>query len=236
LKQLIRRTANRFGYDIRRLGYDPDLLAFIRDREIETVLDVGANVGQFGQSLRSRGYRGRIVSFEPISAVYAVLAAAAAGDGDWETNNFALGARTERATINVAVESVFSSILPTSGAAARYDADATMTRSEIIEVRTLDEVYPRAAGNVLLKIDTQGYERQVLEGGRSILPLLKGLWMELPIVHLYQNTWQLHEAIAFMAAAGFVPAQIHPVSYHSADKVSLVEIDCLFRPREERLD
>jgi FkbM family methyltransferase len=236
LKQLIRRTLNRCGYDLRRLGYNPDLMDFIRDRKIDVVLDVGANVGQFGRWLRGRGYRGRIVSFEPIASVYDVLAATAAGDAGWAVNNFALGTKTERASINVAVESVFSSILPASGAAARYDANAAVVRNEIIEMRVLDEVYPRSAGNVLLKIDTQGYERQVLEGGRSVLPLLKGVWMELPIVHLYENTWQLHEAIAFMAAAGFVPAQIHPVNYHSADMVSLVEVDCLFRPRDDRLD
>lgn len=236
MKQLIRQAINRCGYDLRRIGYSPDLMDFIRDRSIDVVLDVGGNVGQFGQSLRARGYRGKIISFEPISAAFATLAATAAGDGNWEVNNFALGAAAGQASINVAVESVFSSILPSSRAGARYDANTAVSRHEVIEVRALDEVYPRSARNVMLKIDTQGYERQVLEGGQSVLSLLKGVWMELPIVHLYEGTWQLHEAIAFMAAAGFVPAQIHPVNYHSADLVSLVEVDCLFRPRDARLD
>ena len=65
---------------------------------------------------------------------------------------------------------------------------------------------------------------------------MKGVLMELPIIHLYEGTWRFHEAIAFMAAAGFVPAQIHPVSYHSADEASLVEVDCLFRRHDARLD
>jgi FkbM family methyltransferase len=237
MKQLIHRTLNRWGYDLRRIGYhQPDLMDFIRDRGIDVVLDVGANVGQFGRSLRERGYRGRIVSFEPVAAVYETLAATASGDDGWEVNNFGLGAKTEQMSINVAVASEFSSIMPSSGAAARYHADAAVTGSELVEIRALAEVFPRSAGNVLLKIDTQGYERQVLEGGRTVLPLLVGVWMELPIVHLYEGTWRFHEAIAFMAAAGFVPAQIHPVNYHTADRVSLVEVDCLFRRRDERLD
>jgi len=62
-------------------------------------------------------------------------------------------------------------------------------------------------------------------------PRLKGILMELPIIQLYQGTWQFHGALEFIASAGFVPAQVHPVNYHSKDNVSLVEVDCLFRPR-----
>ena len=134
------------------------------------------------------------------------------------------------------MSSEFSSILPSTCAAMKYNDAAAITGTETIEVRKLDDVFPRPSGNTLLKIDTQGYERQVLEGGRSLLPKLKGVLMELPIVHLYQGTWQFHEAIEFMADAGFVPAQIQPVNFHSTDRVSLIEVDCLFRPRDPRVD
>ena len=92
------------------------------------------------------------------------------------------------------------------------------------------------SGNILLKIDTQGYEKQVLQGGRQTLSRMKGVLMELPIIQLYEGNWQFHEALEFMASAGIVPAQIHPVNYHSKDRVSVVEVDCLFRPRDRRLD
>jgi hypothetical protein len=92
------------------------------------------------------------------------------------------------------------------------------------------------SGNTLLKIDTQGYERQVLEGARNVLPMMTAVLLELPIVHLYEETWRFYEALEFMATAGFIPAQIHPVNYHSLDEVSLVEVDCLFRRRDARLD
>jgi FkbM family methyltransferase len=236
MKRSIRRTLKHFGFEIRRIETIRTLMGFIQDRNIDVVLDVGANVGQFGTSLRAQGYRGKIVSFEPISTVYRTLAAATATDLEWDTHNFALGLNTEYATINVSVSSEFSSILPSTCAAMKYTDAAAVTRTELIEVRKLDDVFPKLSGNTLLKIDTQGYERQVLEGGRSLLPKLKGVLMELPIVHLYQGTWQFHEAIAFMADAGFVPAQIHPVNFHSTDRVSLIEVDCLFRPRDPRVD
>ena len=183
------------------------------------------------RAIVARSYR-----YEPISTVYRTLAAATATDLDWEINNFALGLKAGNATINVSASPEFSSILPSTRAAMKYNDRAAVTRTETIEVRKLDDFRPKPSGNTLLKIDTQGYERQVLEGGRSLLPKLKGVFMELPIVHLYQGTWQFHEAIEFMADAGFVPAQIHPVNFHSTDRVSLIEVDCLFRPRDARVD
>jgi FkbM family methyltransferase len=236
MKQFIQRNLKRFGLEIQRSGFRRDVMDFIADRDIDLVLDVGANTGQFGEALREKGYRRRIVSFEPIPAVFQALATKAMADGDWTVNNFALGAAAEQATINVSEASVFSSILPSRTAAAGFNDTAAVTRTETIEVRRLDDVFPALSGNVLLKIDTQGYERQVLEGGARSLAKVNGVLMELPIIHLYEGTWRFHEAVAFMDAAGFVPAQIHPVNYHSADGVSLVEVDCLFRPRDNRLD
>ena len=87
-------------------------------------------------------------------------------------------------------------------------------------------------GNILLKIDTQGYEKHVIEGGKATIQRVKGVFMELPLIHLYEGNWKFHDAVKYMDDLGFVPAQIHPTNYHSRDRVSLVEVDCLFRPRE----
>jgi FkbM family methyltransferase len=236
MRQFIQRNLNRFGLEIRRASLNRNVMDFITDRDVDVVLDVGANVGQFAETLRAKGYHRDIISFEPIPEVYKILAAKAAADDHWKVNNFALGAKPERTTINVSDLSVYSSILPSTAAAADFDDAAVVTHTQMIEVRTLDDVFPSISGTTLLKVDTQGYERQVLEGGRRVLPMLKGVLMELPIIHLYEGTWQFHEAIEFMADAGFVLAQIHPVNYHPADEVSLVEVDCLFRRRDDRLD
>lgn len=234
MKESIQKLLKRLGVDIHRTRYVPDVVEFLKDRRIDVVLDVGANVGQFGASLRMKGYRGKIVSFEPIESVYKSLAAIAKADGNWEAYNIALGAAPGETTINVADASVFSSILGSTSAAIQFDSKAAVRRTETIKVRTLDEFASNLSGNILLKIDTQGYEKQVLEGGRKTLPELKGVLMELPIIHLYEGTWQFHEALEFMALAGFVPAQIHPVHHQSKDKVSLLEVDCLFRPIAHR--
>jgi FkbM family methyltransferase len=236
MKEFIRRNLRRFDIDLVRASFSRSEVEYVADRNIDVVLDVGANVGQFATSLRRKGYQGKIVSFEPLSAAFRSLSEAAEADDKWEVHNFALGAVSEQATINVADATVFSSLLPSTNAATTFAETAISTRSEVIEVRTLDEVVSEESDNMLLKIDTQGFEQQVLEGAQQTLPGLKGVLMELPIVHLYEGTWQLHEAMAYMARAGFVPAQIHPVNFHPLDKVSLVEVNCLFRPRDPRLD
>ena len=231
---LIRRAMRRRGIDVSRAT--PNVMDFIQHRNIDVVLDVGANVGQFGASLRNKGYQGKIVSFEPLGFEFQKLAAIAKADRNWEAHNFALGAAPGDATINVSEFSVFSSIQKLSNAATEFDTRAAVRRTETIKVRALDELFPAVFGNVLLKIDTQGYERQVLEGGRQMLPQVKGILLELPIVRLYEGAWEFHEAAEFMASIGFIPAQIQPVNFHARDKVSLLEVDCLFRPRDKQVD
>jgi FkbM family methyltransferase len=236
IKEFIQRNLRRVGVDAGPVRLRRNVMDFVIDRDIDVVLDVGANVGQFAVSLRSNGYRGKIISFEPIGSVYQALAATARADGNWEAHNFALGATNETAIINVSDLSVFSSILTARSAATEFFDTAAVTRTEAIEVRKLDDLFPTLPGNTLLKIDTQGYERQVLEGARRALSMVKGVLLELPIIHLYEGTWQFHEALAYMAGIGFVVAQIHPVNFHQVDEMSLLEVDCLFRPRDRSVD
>jgi len=236
MKEFIKRHLRRFNINVGSASVRRSVMDYMNSGDIDVVLDVGANVGQFGTGLRDQGYRGRIISFEPVQSVFQALAATAQADGDWDAHNFALGVAPARATINIAELPVFSSLLPTTGAAAAFDNTAVATHSETIEARTLNEFVSNLSGNILLKIDTQGYEKQVLEGGRQVLSRLDRVLMELPIIHLYEGTWRFHEAVAYMAESNFVPTQIHPVNFHSKDDVSLVDVDCLFRPWDRTID
>lgn len=230
MNRIIRALYKRLG--IVHLGRRRvrDLIDFIQDRDIDVVIDVGANIGQFGESLRADGYKGKIVSFEPIKSAFQTLSSKAASDGNWETHHCALGAAPGTANLHVSELTVFSSILKLTDVAKLHDDRIAVEHTEEVPVRTLDQIAAELPGEMFLKIDTQGYERQVIEGARQIMPRLKGVLMELPIVHVYEGEWRFYEALEFMADAGFVPAQIQPVNYHGADQVSAVEFDCLFRP------
>lgn len=207
-----------------------DLVDFIQDRKIDCVLDVGANAGQFGESLRADGFRGRIISFEPIQREFEILSQKAAADGNWEAHRCGLGATAGTARLQVSKLSVFSSFLGLTSSGKLHDERMEIDHVEEVPIRTLDEIAAPINGTILLKIDTQGYERHVLEGGQQVLSKFLGIMMELPVIRAYEGEWQFHEALQYMHALGFVPAQIQPVGYHGADRVSAMEFDCLFRP------
>jgi FkbM family methyltransferase len=83
----------------------------MRKYKIDTLLDIGANAGQYASSMRELGYAHKIISFEPLSSAYGKLKRKAKGDDNWFVNNHALGDKDGKAVINVSGNSVSSSIL-----------------------------------------------------------------------------------------------------------------------------
>jgi FkbM family methyltransferase len=231
LRDRVRSLARTFGYDVRRIDshFYKRPVDFIRSRGIDVVVDVGANIGQYGERLRSDGYAGWIISAEPVHAVFNILAARAAADVRWQVLNFAFGEKRGSSQINVSEASVFSSIRSQLPSATAFNAESKVIGRETIRMARLDDVFPELPkGRVFLKIDTQGYEQQVLMGASGCLSRFLGVQMELPIVHLYEGTWSFHEAAAYMHERGFEISNIVPVNYDPADPVSLLEIDCIF--------
>jgi FkbM family methyltransferase len=234
LRDRAKSLARILGYDIRRIDsyFQRRPIDFIRSRNIDVVIDVGANIGQYAKRLRSDGYAGWIVSAEPVRASYDILAARAAADPHWKVLNLAFGEKDGAAQINVSEASVFSSLHPQLPTAAAFNPESRVIRQETIRVARLDEVFPDfPKGRAFLKIDTQGYEEQVLKGGAGCMSEFIGVQMELPIVHLYEGTWRFHEAVAFMNERGFEISTIAPVNFDQADAMSLLEVDCIFRRR-----
>jgi FkbM family methyltransferase len=223
---------------LRRIGYDlqwrsPNLIDFLESRAVSVVFDVGANEGQYGLFLRDLGFRGRIVSFEPVKASFDVLQQCAARDHQWTVYNCALGAQAGTASIQVSGATAFSSMLPRTAAAAAF-ASSCPAYQEDVEVLKLDRFLPfYRSRKCFLKIDTQGFERAVLEGADAALKSLAGVQLELPIIHLYENVWSYTEAIEFMAARGFVLGQTFPVNYHPGDPGAVVDLDCVFRRKQD---
>lgn len=232
IQDTTRSFARSLGYEIRRTGPHrfKRPIDFIRSRNVDLVIDVGANVGQYGEDLRREGYAGWIVSFEPTAAAYKALATNASRDGRWKILNMALGETGGTAEINVSEASVFSSILPLRPAATAFSSQAAVVRVESIRLARLDDVFAELPKNKspFLKIDTQGYERQVLSGATNCLSHFVGVQMELPIIPLYEGTWKFHEAVAHMDQRGFEVSNIMPVNYDQTDTASLVEVDCVF--------
>lgn len=207
------------------------LVALLDRHGVETVLDIGANVGQYARSLRRAGWSGRIVSFEPQSQVHAQLSAAAADDPGWHVAPpMALGARAGEETINLSNESDMSSLL-----AMRADFLATSPTSrrvgrETIRVETLDAVFDDHVGagaRAFVKIDTQGYEAAVLDGAAAVLPRVIGLQLELSLVPLYEGEVTYRVLMERLAAAGFALHLVIP-GYFSRHRVRMLQFDGIF--------
>lgn len=227
MKKLLKAAAKRAGFTVSRA---PDLLDFLRSRSINVVYDVGANTGQFAKELRFFGYRGRIISFEPIPSVFSELKKQMSQDFAWEGHCAALGAVRSKGTINVSKDTRFSSILNQTPYAQVFDPAAKVERVEEIEIIPFDDVFQNTSDiRAFLKIDTQGFEGQILNGAKRALNNLHGLQLELPIQHLYQGDWTLPTALTVMQELGFVPAQMHPTNYINSDRKCWTEIDCVFR-------
>lgn len=226
LRQLIRRS----GFDLARL--QPTVADLLRQRRIDVVYDVGANTGQYGTTLRQWGYTGRIVSFEPLPAAFAQLSATAEEDGRWTTVPVALGASDTTADLNVSEMSVFSSIRAPLDAVRDYDARAATVAVETVAVRRLDAVfdtYCDEGDRAFLKVDTQGFEPDVLDGAEGVLDRLVGVQLELSTRQLYEDESLADALISRMAGLGFVIGQLSPVVYDPREAgATLVQIDAVF--------
>jgi FkbM family methyltransferase len=237
---MARRIARQRGYDV--VEYPaPDLrrrLKLMRHADIDLVLDVGADTGEYVQQLRRHGYERRVVSFEPLPSSFAKLRYAAAADPLWEVVNVALGDRDDRATLNVAANSHSSSlrtVLPAHLAAA---PQAGYVSAAEVEMRRLDSVfaaYRRDACRIYLKIDVQGSEREVLTGAAGCLRHIAGVQLEMSLVRLYAGQTLLPELLALMTRRGFTLLSLEP-GFTDEQTGRLLQADgVFFRPQAEGL-
>ncbi len=235
IKRLLRRT----GFDIIR--FDPNRYPSLRRKRlmdacgINVVLDIGANKGQYGQVLRNIGYRGRIVSFEPLPAEFQQLRARAAADGNWQAMNYAVGDMDGSTEINVSgANTQASSLLNMLPSAVERRPFWQYTKKERIEIKRLDSVFELFCSKedrIMLKIDTQGCERRVLDGAERSLASVQMLQMEMSLVPLYEGETLFHEMCPLLQQKGFQLVSIEP-GINDEKTGQLFQIDGIFQRSE----
>ena len=182
------------------------LQSMLTTHGVDVVLDVGAARGDYARELREFGYRGRIVSFEPLHDVFVELEENSADDPDWTARHMALGAEQGEGQINVASNSDSSSLLGMAEAHSESAPQVTYVRQETIRIEPLDlvatDLLPPDA-RPFLKIDTQGFEHEVLSGAKETLDRCVGLQLEVSFVPLYEGGMLADEAISYAYDRGF---------------------------------
>ena len=228
LKNFIRAhrktVAPRNFFDVYILG--KHLAYIIKDRSIDLVIDVGANVGQFGSMVRERSkYKGAIISFEPQPEMYGTVVKRSKGDKNWRAYNFAIGKEETILTLNIMRSHVFSSFLkPKEGLLS--DLNAVVSTIEV-PVKRLDEVIKSLDipyKNILLKTDTQGFDLDVLMGAEGIINNTEAIVCEISILPIYENSPRYEHMLKLQNKLGYTLSGLYPVSL---SRGQAIECDCI---------
>jgi FkbM family methyltransferase len=230
LNSAIRRGLRKLG--IERIHH-PSFAGLMAHEAIETVFDVGANDGHFGSEIREQGYKGTIVSFEPIPSVFEKLKARSASDPKWHVFCQGVGDQEGHLPISVTAATVFSSFKAPSNYTARKFSGAQVDRTEMVPVGRLDrflDQHPEFGANAYLKIDTQGFEKEVLAGAGEHLRRFKAIQLEVALRPLYDGQDTLVSMVTWMADQGFEIGLAKENGYDWST-MRLLEMDLLFVPR-----
>lgn len=226
---MVRGISARANLSVARDPFACRLTRVMDARGIDAVLDVGANVGQYAALLRSGGYRGRIVSVEPLRDAFAELSRRSAKDSSWQCINSAVGAEPGSTVINVSANSYSSSLREMTSAHTSAAPDSIMVGTEPVRVRTVRDLLGEAAidpARTLLKVDTQGFEVEVLDGAGDLLRDFAAVQLELSSVELYEGQQLFLPLASRLVDAGFDVWSLDPGISDAEGR--LLQCDVLF--------
>lgn len=237
---LVQRAAHRAKLLVHRAGFDVTRDTFkhrfvyqLHQHGIDSVLDIGANSGQFGRLLRQSGFGGRVHSVEPLQSAFQELTAAARADPRWTVQRAAVSDEPGTLTMNVSGNSVSSSVLPMLDKHAAAAPSAQYVAREEVPATTVDVIVDEQAlvpERTLLKIDVQGYEKAVLDGAAKTLGQFGSVRTEMSLVPLYEGQALLPEIVDQLARHGFDLWLIEP-GFSEPDTRRLLQLDGMFFPR-----
>lgn len=234
LKVAIAKQLRRVGLEVRddspkRGTLAGDLKALLRGRGVETVLDVGANIGQFAQLLRRDiGFNGQIFSFEPSPEAFETLKRFE--DTSWVRYEMALGDDEIEAEFFRYPGDQFNSFhRPSEWGRSNWEIDPI--GSTIVPVRRLDTFVAEhgiVAESTFIKVDTQGHDLDVLRGAGDFARGCIGLLLEMPAMNIYADAPALDEIWRFVRALGVEPVGLYPVQRWLSDDLLVLEFDGIF--------
>lgn len=214
---------------------DLRVVKLLQHYRINKVLDIGANGGQFAESLIDFGYKGEIISFEPVKSIYAELTSRAAKHKQWTVaDRCAVGNMNGTIKINVSEETMFSSIKSIKREYTSDHEKARVTKQEDVNIFTIDSFigkYFNEHDRVLLKIDTQGFEKEVIEGATKTLQMAVGAKLEIPLTKngsVYEGVeWDLKDYMIMFDKLQMQCVSIQPISANRVTGI-VYEVDGVF--------
>lgn len=197
------------------------------------IVDVGANRGIFAKKILKAGWTGSIVSFEPLPDEHADLLAEAKDAANWlVAARCALGDAGGEASMEIAGNSVSSSLLRMKDEHVAAAPGSAPTKVITVPVSRLDE-RPEvpSTGEIFLKIDTQGYELNVLKGSAGLLGRVPGILLEASLASLYEGQPLLREVINYTHDLGYDAYDLIP-GFHHGQSGRMLQVNLVVIKRE----
>ncbi|MDB5482522.1 MAG: methyltransferase FkbM family [Caulobacteraceae bacterium] len=211
------------------------LRRFFGEFEVDCVFDVGANAGQYAGLLREIGFRGPIISFEPIPELAEKLVQAARSDPHWYIEQVALDDQVKQVSFNVMASTFFSSLRePIEKLDETFSELNVVERSVDMTTNVLDYYFEKYESRLgfcrpFLKMDTQGNDLAVARGAGDKLRKFVGIQSELAVKPLYKDQPDYREVLSFYGEKGFNLSALLQNHLHFPD---LVEVDCIMVNRD----
>jgi FkbM family methyltransferase len=187
------RSARDLLSNMRSISDSPSKSIFrsMEDLRITSVIDVGANVGQFGLDIRRQGFKGLIVSYEPVKKTFGLLTQTIRQHQPWKSFQLGLGAEESERVINISGnDGLSSSLLEMRSLHLKNFPDSATVAKERISISTIDkqlEVLGLRPQEIMLKLDVQGFEAEVLKGASQTLSKIPLVYLEVSITPLYEE-------------------------------------------------
>jgi len=207
------------------------VLDSLSSQRFQTVVDIGANRGQFALVARRHYPDAKIVAFEPLKEPAGIFRRVFSSDPAVVLDEIAIGPEEKTMTMHVSGQDDSSSLLTITARQSDLFPGTGEIDKRNIRVKRLDSLLEQAdiAQPSMLKIDVQGFERQVLEGCRELLPCFSYVYVECSFVEMYAGQSLAHEVISYLDRAGFLLFGIHNLYY---DRLGLaIQGDFLFKNR-----
>jgi len=226
---------HRVGFELRRFSVEQSenarFISMLRTHNVNLIFDVGANAGQFGVLLREIGFDGKIISFEPLSDAREILLNISKNDPLWQIAlQTAIGEENGEIEIQIAGNSQSSSVLDMLDTHVRAAPDSKYIGKEKVALRTLDSIAPDYMDSnsiAFIKIDTQGYETQVMNGAKKLMSQIVGLQVEISLVPLYKGQCLFDEMLKKLKNDGFELWSISTV-FSDPNTAQLLQVDATF--------
>ena len=195
-------TLSRVYGELTRIKY------FIKKKKINLIFDIGSNTGQYAKSLRRYGYKNRIISIEPLEREYKILNIHFKNDKKFKSYNYAIGSENKITNINVAENSVSSSLYKPTKLHLNISKKINLIDKEKIELIQLDRLIKLkkihiSKSIIMIKIDAQGNEIEILKGAKNILQSARLIQLEVSFQKLYSKNKNYLEILNFLDKYNF---------------------------------